>query len=118
VRTGATVEPEVLVAALCACVDPRWTAGHAFAVGWDVEGDERSSRFHVLVRDRVSPTVGEGVPEDAVATVRVSEAGLSALLCGVEPPAGEQALVEGDADAAALLCRWLDRAQDAGPQAS
>ncbi len=109
--SGALVEPGLILAVLGAAVDPAWTVGHAFVVGWDVEGP-RGGVYHVRVLDGVAPTAGPGIPDDgAAATVHVRDIAFLALLGGLPLPVGGEARVEGNAHAVALLRRWYDQAQ-------
>lgn len=107
-RSGASVDPGLVLAALCAAVPAAETVGHAFVCVWDVGGEI----WHVRVADGLSPSAAPGLPSDAVAaTVRVGPEALLPLLAGLPTPAGAEARVEGNAHAVALLRRWFDQAQ-------
>jgi hypothetical protein len=109
-RSGALIEPGLILAALAAGVDPAQTAGHTFTVAWNVTG-QRGGTWTVKVGDGF-PTVSEGEPEGgATATVHVAQGAFLPLLAGVAPPPGLQPSVTGNANAVALLRAWFDGAQ-------
>lgn len=104
--------PRDLLAALAQAVDPAWTAGHRFAVVFDVDGE----RTAVELAEGAPPRVGAPTAEPAVAVVSVSRVALPAVLARVAPPAGEQVHVEGRETAVAVLDDLLDRAQGLPPR--
>lgn len=109
-RSGALIEPGLILAALAAGIDPAQTAGHTFTVAWHVTG-QRGGTWTVKVGDGF-PTVSEGEPEGgATAVVNIPQGAFLPLLAGVAPPPGLQATVDGNANAVALLRAWFDGAQ-------
>ncbi|MCW2991567.1 MAG: Chromosome segregation ATPase-like protein, partial [Solirubrobacterales bacterium] len=109
-RSGAAIEPGLVLAALAAGMDATWAAGHTFTVAWDVTG-ARGGTWTVRIGEG-APSVEPGVPEGgATATVHVSQAAFLPLLAGFAPPPGEQATVAGNTHAVALLRQWFDHAQ-------
>jgi hypothetical protein len=109
-RSGALIEPGLILAALAAGIDPAQTAGHTFTVAWHVTG-QRGGTWTVKVGDGF-PTVSEGEPEGgATAVVHIAQGAFLPLLAGVAPPPGLQSSVTGNANAVALLRAWFDGAQ-------
>jgi hypothetical protein len=112
-RSGAMVEPGLVLSALSAATDPALTDGHTFAVAWDVTGP-RGGTWTVRVAEG-APFVEPGLPAGgATATVHVSQAAFLPLLAGFAPPPGEGATVEGNLHAVELLRQWFDAAQGLG----
>lgn len=112
-RSGAAVEPGLVLAALSAAVDPGWAAGHAFTIAFVVEGD-RGGEWTVHV-GRGAPRVEPGLASPgATATVQVPDVAFLPLLAGVAPPPGRQARASGDVHAVELLRRWFAQAQGLG----
>ena len=116
-KLGAPVDPDLIYRSLAYAIDPEWTRGHSFRVGYEVvasEGQEGGGRWHVDVRDgQVSSGrgFGEGEPDGIV---RISVDTWTALLRGDITPSAAMQLnlteLEGDAYAITLLGRWIDRA--------
>jgi hypothetical protein len=117
VQAGLAPPPRLLLAAVAEAIDARLVAGRSFAVAFRFEGGGEGLIatggagaflvWHPRAADDPPPR-GDGAP---AAVVRCSEAACLALFAGLELPAGEQVLVEGDAHALSLLLRLSDAAQ-------
>ena len=106
-RSSHPPDPGLVLPILAAAVEPAWTAGHAFAVEYLVDGD---GGWRVTAADGAPLAVGPPTG-DATATVRTARAALYPVLAGVTPPAGARVDVEGDAAVVHALHRWFDRAR-------
>jgi hypothetical protein len=108
VRAGVDLDCGLALRLLAVSVEPEWTSGYVFHVGYRVGEDAWLIRVAdgrpLVVTDEADPT--------ATATVEApSCAGLLAHLTRTEPPAEGPTTVAGDPAAAASLTRWFDRAQ-------
>lgn len=109
-RSGAVIEPGLVLSVLAAGMDPSWAAGHTFTVAWEVTG-QRGGTWTVRIGEGF-PTVEPGLPEGgATATVHVAQPVFLPLLAGIAPPPGHQATASGNTNAVALLRQWFDHAQ-------
>ena len=110
VRAGAELDTDAVLRALPYLVDPAWTAGHSFAVAYEIGG---AGRWVVHVDDgqrlRVE-TEGE-----ADSTVRIDADAYRDIVTGELSPAesmrSQRTLVDGPVYPVTLLGRWIDRAQ-------
>ena len=110
IRAGAKLDVDAVFRALAYMVDPEWTRGHAFAVGYEVEG---IGRWVVRVRDGQRLEVAtEG---DADTWLRLSGDTYRSLAMGDVSPAQSMreqlTRVEGAMYPATLLGRWIERSQ-------
>ncbi len=117
----------MLYRSLAYAIEPEWTRGHNFKVGFEIvgAGGEGNGRWHVDVRDGVitsgpgfGDAGGEGDP-DGIARVTLDT--WTALLRGEITPAAAMQLnlteIDGDIYAVTLLGRWIDRAEGVdGPE--
>ena len=107
-RAGLDIECGLALRLLAVSVEPEWTAGYVFHVGYRVGEDA----WLIRVADGRPLAVTDGADPTATATVEApSCAGLLAHLTRTEPPAEGPTTVAGDPAAAASLARWFDRAQ-------
>jgi ribonucleoside-diphosphate reductase beta chain len=110
VRAGAQLDADAIFRALPYLIDPEWTIGHSFVVGYDIEG---VGRWLVHVRDgeRVQVTT-EGEPGT---WLKVSADTYRELITGDLTPAqsmrSQRTVVEGPVYPATLVGRWIDRSQ-------
>jgi hypothetical protein len=108
---GIRPAPEPLLGVLAAAVDPSWTVGHRFTVGYALAGGET---VEVEVRDgqplRLRTGMGDrgGAPS---ATVALRDLALLPFLTHTALPPGERVVAAGDRHVVALLHSWFDRAQ-------
>lgn len=108
VRAGLDLDCGLALRLLAVSVEPEWTAGYVFHVGYRVGEDA----WLIRVADGRPLVVTDGADPTATATVEApSCAGLLAHLTRTEPPAEGPTTVAGDPAAAASLARWFDRAQ-------
>jgi ribonucleoside-diphosphate reductase beta chain len=110
VRAGAELDVDAVFRALPYLVDPEWTRGHSFSVGYEVEG---AGRWVVHVRDgqRLEVTT-DGEPGT---WMRLSSDTYRGLVAGELTPTQSmrehRTDVEGPMYPATLLGRWIDRSQ-------
>ncbi len=110
IRAGGELDADAIFRALRYMIDPEWTRGHSFAVGYDVEG---VGRWLVHVRDgeRIEVTT-EGQP---TTVLKISADTYRELITGELSPAAsmrsQRTLVQGPVYPATLLGRWMDRSQ-------
>ena len=110
VRAGADLDTDAVFRALAYMIDPDWTRGHSFVVGYEIDG---VGRWLVHVRDgeRVAVTT-EG---DADTWLKVSADTYRELVTGELSPAAsmrsQRTIVDGPVYPATLLGRWMDRSQ-------
>jgi hypothetical protein len=123
---GVAIHPGLLLSALATAVEPAWTAGHRFAVAYDIDGD---GAYTVLAADgqplllterdpaelpgtpSPAPAAVLGDPTAPAATVHATAGAILPVLRGAEPPAGERAVVIGDRRVVEVLHAWFDRAR-------
>jgi ribonucleoside-diphosphate reductase beta chain len=110
VRAGAELDTDAMFRALPYLIDPSWTAGHSFVVGYEIDG---VGRWLVHVRDGERMAVStDGEPGT---WLRISAETYRDLMTGELTPAqsmrSQRTLVEGPVYPATLLGRWMDRAQ-------
>jgi ribonucleoside-diphosphate reductase beta chain len=108
---GAELDPDAIYRALPYLIDPEWTRGHTFTIGYVVDG---VGSWYVHVADGAPLTVTtEAATADA--TSRMSLDTYRALVSGsITPPqAMQQHLIdiEGAIHPTTLLGRWIDRSQ-------
>src|SRR5215212_3143609 len=115
-RRGGRIDPDLAFRALEHAIDPEWTLGHRFRVGYELTGEGGGS-WTVVVDDgsvRVEPGSDAGGPE-TWDVVRVSTETWRQLVSGeLNPTSAMQAgltEVDGDLPAVTLMGRWIDRAE-------
>ena len=112
-RLGAPVDPDLLYRSLGYAIDPEWTRGHRFTVGYEIVG-EGGGRWHVRVADgevSAGRGFGDGEP-DGIARLAI-DTWLKLLRGEISPAAATQANlteIDGDVYAVTLVGRWIDRA--------
>jgi ribonucleoside-diphosphate reductase beta chain len=113
-RIGAPVDPDLLYRSLAYAIEPEWTRGHRFRVGYELIG-EGGGRWHVEVDDgsvRVERGFGSGSLD---AIVRIEVETWLRLLRGELTPSQSMQLglteIEGQIYPVTLLGRWIDRAE-------
>lgn len=109
-EAGIAVWPGLMLLALAEAIDPAWTKGRQFVIGFVVR-DKQSATIYVSVRDGEPVVVTRAPDRDPAATVRCCERAFMSLLAGVEPPAGQQVAIEGSRAMLDLLISWTDRVQ-------
>jgi ribonucleoside-diphosphate reductase beta chain len=110
IRAGAELDIDATFRALPYLLDPEWTRGHSFSVGYEVAG---AGRWIVHVRDGERPEVTtEG---EAATWLRLSAETYRALVAGEITPTQSmrehRTDVDGPMAPATLLGRWIDRSQ-------
>jgi ribonucleoside-diphosphate reductase beta chain len=112
-RLGLPVDPDLVFRSLAYAIEPEWTRGHRFKVGYELVG-EHGGAWRVEVDDgrlRVEPGLGES--PDAV--VRIRYADWLRLLSGEITPSDAMRLgfteVEGRIFPVTRMGRWIDRAE-------
>ena len=118
-KLGIRVNPDLLFRSLSYAIEPEWTAGHKFKIGYDVIGEGGGSWTIVVDDGSVSTTIGLDPEADAVLRLRYSD--WLALLSGELQPTDAIRLgkteIEGRIPPVTLLGRWMDRAEGVdGPE--
>jgi hypothetical protein len=106
-ESGVRLEPALTLTLAAHMIDPSWTAGERFTVGY--ESSRGGERVYLAVRDGARPRVTREPPLGPVTTtIRASGELLLALLAG-----GTSAEVglSGAYEPVALLRKWIARAQ-------
>src|SRR5215210_1383008 len=116
VESGGTLDPDILYPSLPYLIDPEWTRGHDFTVGYEVTGE---GTWYVSVRDGERLEVSRALPEGrAVAgTATVSSDSYQRMASGQVTPAqamqNQLTKIDGEIHPITLLGRWIARAQGA-----
>jgi ribonucleoside-diphosphate reductase beta chain len=116
---GLPVDPDLLFRSLSYAIDPEWTRGQRFRVGYELVGDGGGS-WTVAVDDgevRCESGLGEGLD----ATVRLRYSDWLKLLSGERTPSDAMRLglteIDGMVSPVTRLGRWMDRAEGTdGPE--
>jgi ribonucleoside-diphosphate reductase beta chain len=118
-KLGLPVDPDLLYRSLPYAIDPEWTRGRRFRIGYELVGEGGGS-WTVEVDDG---TVGceRGLAADADAVVRVRYSDWLKLLSGEVTPSDAMRLglteIDGAVPPVTLLGRWMDRAEGVdGPE--
>ena len=111
-RAAATLDADAVLRALPYMVDPAWTRGHAFVIGYHVDP---GGSWYVHVNDGAPLTVTTEPPGRVDADVRLPAETFRRLCAGeLSPNVGDARPARhgrGDLHAITLLGRWIDRAQ-------
>jgi ribonucleoside-diphosphate reductase beta chain len=115
VAAGGTVEPDVAYRLLPYLIDPEWTVGRRFCVGYHVTGDG-GGRWYVHVRDGEALEVSTEPPEggaDGIATVSMGDYQRLAggELAPIKAMQERRTEIEGEIYGLTLMGRWIERAQ-------
>jgi ribonucleoside-diphosphate reductase beta chain len=116
VDAGGTLDPDVLYRSLPYLIDPAWTTGHDFTVGYEVTG-EGGGDWYVRVRDGERVDVTREPPDgrEVDGTARISFDAYQRMAAGkVSPSKAMQiqlTVIEGQIHPVTVLGRWIDRAQ-------
>ena len=86
-QLGAPVDPDLLYRSLAYAIDPEWTRGHNFRVGYEVAG-EGGGRWHLDVGDGVIPAARLRRPRARRHRPRCHVDTFRKLLSGELTPAG------------------------------
>jgi ribonucleoside-diphosphate reductase beta chain len=108
---GGELDADATYRALAYLIDPEWTRGHTFTIGYVIPD---VGQWYVQVRDGAPVVVStEAVPAEA--TIRLGLDTYRALVSGsmTPPQAMQQHLIDidGAIPATTLLGRWIDRSQ-------
>jgi ribonucleoside-diphosphate reductase beta chain len=114
VESGGTLDPDILYRSLPYLIDPDWTQGHDFTVGYEVIG--RGS-WYVSARDGEPLEVTTDLPEgrELAGTATVSFDSYQRMASGQVSPAqamqNQLTRIDGKMHPITLLGRWIARAQ-------
>lgn len=109
-RAGISLWPGLVLLALAEAIDPAWTLGHRFVVGFAIESHP-DAVLYVRVCDGEPIVVTPVCGEQPQSTAHMSEAAFLCVISGVPVPNGQGVLLEGESQALELLLDWADRAQ-------
>jgi ribonucleoside-diphosphate reductase beta chain len=116
VEAGGRLDADALFRSLPYAIDPEWTRGHAFLVGYELSGEGGGSWF-VEVRDGAPVRVTTELPDEAApdATIRLAVEDYVRLATGRITPndamRNRLTRIEGKLHPVTLLGRWIDRGQ-------
>jgi hypothetical protein len=109
-RAGISLWPGLVLLALAEAIDPTWTLGHRFVVGFAIESHP-DAVLYVRVCDGDPIVVTPVCGEQPQSTAHMSEAAFLCVISGVPVPNGQGVLLEGESQPLELLIDWADRAQ-------
>jgi ribonucleoside-diphosphate reductase beta chain len=122
VRAGGSLDPDLLYRSLPYLIEPEWTRGHRFTVGYEISGDPEADpsdqgggRWWAEVRDGEPVRVTTEEPEHVDATARISYDAYQRIATGELTPS--QAMqdrltdIDGLIYPVTLLGRWIERSQ-------
>jgi hypothetical protein len=113
-----TIDPRLLFRLLAHAVDPEWTVGHSFTVGFRTR-DRARQLGYVRVSDGAAVKMTDTPPFDDVrATLTSNPRDLVELLLGRLELDGPRTRVSGDVVALAQLLDWFTRADGPGAPAA
>jgi ribonucleoside-diphosphate reductase beta chain len=116
VESGGTLDPDILYRSLPYLIDPDWTQGHDFTVGYEVTGH---GTWYVTVRDGEPLEVTAELPEgrELAGTASVGFDSYQRMASGQVSPSqamqNQLTKIEGKIHPITLLGRWIARAQGA-----
>ena len=118
-KMGVPVDPDLLFRALAYAIEPEWTRGHTFKIGYDVIGEGGGS--WTIVVDDGTVSTAPGLDADADAVVRLRYSDWLDLLSGALQPTDALRLgkteISGRIAPVTRLGRWMDRAEGVdGPE--
>ncbi|MBV9213518.1 MAG: SCP2 sterol-binding domain-containing protein, partial [Actinobacteria bacterium] len=116
---GVEIDPDAIYRALTYLIDPEWTRGHSFTVGYEIAAGADGAgggAWYVTVDDGQPVRVAAERPEGGVdATVRLDFDTYKRLIGGQITPAQgmrEQLTdIDGEIYPVTLLGRWIERSQ-------
>ncbi len=114
VESGGTLDPDILYRSLPYLIDPDWTQGHDFTVGYAVPGH---GSWYVSVRDGKQLEVSQEPPEgrEVAGTATVSFDSYQRMASGQVSPAqamqNQLTKIDGEIHPITLVGRWIARAQ-------
>jgi ribonucleoside-diphosphate reductase beta chain len=118
-RLGLPVDADLLYRSLGFAIDPEWTRGHRFRVGYELVGEGGGS--WTIAVDDGEVRVERGLVAEPDAIVRIRYSDWMRLLAGELSPAEAMRTglteIEGAVSPVTLLGRWIDRAEGVdGPE--
>jgi ribonucleoside-diphosphate reductase beta chain len=113
IEAGGTLDPDVLYRSLPYLIDPEWTSGHSFTVGYVVTG-ERGGTWYLTARDG-RPVEVTQEDREAVGTATVSYDSYQRMAAGEITPTiamqNQLTTIDGEIHPITLVGRWIARAQ-------
>jgi hypothetical protein len=113
VEAGGTLDPDVLYRSLPYLIDPEWTSGHSFTVGYVVTGDHGGT-WYLTVRDG-EPLEVTREEREAVGTATVPYDSYQRMAAGEITPTvaiqNQLTTIDGEIHPITLVGRWIARAQ-------
>jgi ribonucleoside-diphosphate reductase beta chain len=118
-KAGLPVDPDLLFRSLAYAIDPEWTRGHCFRIGYELIG-EGGGTWTVIVDDG-SIRCERGLDEEPESLVRIRYEDWVKLLSGEVTPSDSTRTglteLHGSVPEVTLLGRWIDRAEGVdGPE--
>jgi ribonucleoside-diphosphate reductase beta chain len=113
IEAGGTLDPDILYRSLPYLIDPEWTSGHSFTVGYVVTG-EGGGTWYLTVRDGQPLEVTQDERE-AAGTATVSYDSYQRMAAGEITPTiamqNQLTTIDGEIHPITLVGRWIARAQ-------
>ena len=118
-KMGLPVDPDLLFRSLAYAIEPEWTRGHTFKVGYELVGAGGGAWTIAVDDGAISCERGLADGVDGIVRVRLSD--WLKLLSGELEPTDAVRLglteIEGSVPPVTLLGRWIDRAEGVdGPE--
>jgi ribonucleoside-diphosphate reductase beta chain len=118
-KAGLPVDPDLLFRSLAYAIDPEWTRGHSFRIGYELIG-ENGGEWTVVVDDG-SIRCERGLDDEPQSLVRIRYDDWVRLLSGEVTPSDSTRTglteLHGSVPEVTLLGRWIDRAEGVdGPE--
>jgi ribonucleoside-diphosphate reductase beta chain len=111
---GARLDADAVYRSLAYMIDPEWTRGHRFVVGYELSG-EGGGRWFVHVNDGERVRVTTEPEGEVSGTTRVSVDTFRGLVAGEITPAQSMreqlADIDGEIYPTVLVGRWIERGQ-------
>jgi ribonucleoside-diphosphate reductase beta chain len=112
-KLGLPVDPDLVYRSLPHAIDPEWTRGRRFRIGYELVGDGGGA--WTIVVDDGMVECEPGLSDDADAVVRIRFSDWLKLLSGEVTPSDAMRLglteIDGAVPPVTLLGRWMDRAE-------
>jgi hypothetical protein len=114
VRRGGEVDPDPIYRALEYLIDPEWTRGHRFVVGYELTG-EGGGKWFVQVRDGERPVVTTEPPGEVNGTGVMDMDTWRRVVAGEMTPTramqDQLTWIEGEIYPVVMMGRWIERSQ-------
>ena len=108
---GAMLDPLLALSLVSLAVDPSATYGDRFTIAHAPLAGGPADAWLRVQNGAPRPSCAPARAEPSRLTIRSTRGALLPLLAGVEPPRGEAAVIDGDADVLPTLRGWIARTE-------